>query len=65
LKKFSQAFEEDIFEILTLQQMVDRRVSAGGTAKENVIKAIDEAQEALRLEGIVNESHKKKKKTPK
>ena len=64
LKKFSQAFEEDIFEILTLQQMVDRRVSAGGTAKENVVKAINEAQEALRLEGIVNESHEKKKKTP-
>jgi argininosuccinate lyase len=64
LKKFSKAFEEDIFEILTLQQMVSRRVSAGGTAKENVLKAINEAQEALKLEVAENRSYKRKKKTP-
>ena len=64
LKKFSKAFEEDIFEILTLQQMVNRRVSAGGTAKENVVKAINEAHEALKLEVVESESHKGKKKAP-
>jgi hypothetical protein len=43
--------------------MVSRRVSAGGTAKENVLKAINEAQEALELEVAENKSHKRKKKT--
>ncbi len=65
LKKFSQAFEDDVFEILTLEQMVDRRVSAGGTAKENVAKAISEAEKALKLEAVENESYARKKKTPK
>ena len=64
LKKFSKVFEEDIFEILTLQQMVSRRVSAGGTAKENVVKAINEAHEALKLEVVESESRKRKKKAP-
>ncbi|MBW1741026.1 MAG: argininosuccinate lyase [Deltaproteobacteria bacterium] len=64
LKKFSRAFGEDIFEILTLQQMVNRRVSGGGTAKENVVKAMNKAQEALKLEVAENESDQKKKKTP-
>ena len=63
LKKFSKAFEEDLFEILTLQQMVSRRVSPGGTAKENVVNAINEAQEALKLEVAEDKSHKRKKKT--
>lgn len=63
LKKFSKAFEEDIFEILTLQQMVSRRVSPGGTAKENVVNAINEAQEALKLEVAEDKSHKRKRKT--
>ena len=64
LKEFSKAFAEDIFEILTLQQMVNRRVSAGGTAKENVVRAINEAHEALKLEVVESESHKRKKKAP-
>lgn len=54
LKGFSKLFEEDIFDVLTLEQMVNRRVSAGGTAKENVVKAIDKAQEALELESAEN-----------
>ncbi len=64
LKKFSQAFEEDVFETLTIEQMINRRVSAGGTAKKNVVKAIKAAQEALKLEPAENESDKKKKKSP-
>jgi argininosuccinate lyase len=50
LKAFSKVFEEDVFDVLTLEQMINRRVSPGGTAKENVVKAIDEAQEVLNLE---------------
>jgi len=50
LKEFSKVFEEDVFNVLTLEQMINRRVSAGGTARENVIKAIDEAQEVLNVE---------------
>jgi argininosuccinate lyase len=50
LKEFSKMFEEDVFNVLTLEQMINRRVSPGGTAKENVISAIDEAQEVLNLE---------------
>jgi len=65
LKKFSKAFEEDIFEILTLQQMVSRRVSAGGTAKENVVNAIDKALEALKLEEAENRPLKRNKKKQK
>jgi argininosuccinate lyase len=47
LKKFSQAFEEDVFEILTIEQVINRRVSAGGTAKKNVVAAIKEAKKTL------------------
>ena len=50
LKKFSRVFEEDIFNVLTLQNMINRRRSAGGTAMENVVRAINEAREALKLE---------------
>ena len=59
LKKFSKAFEKDIFEILTLHNMINRRLSAGGTAKKNVLSAIKEAQEALKLEVAENKSKKK------
>jgi argininosuccinate lyase len=62
LKKFSQAFEEDVFDILTVEQMINRRVSGGGTAKENVTRAIKEAHETLKLEVAENGSDKKKKK---
>lgn len=61
LKGFSQAFEEDVFEILTLEQMIGRRVSAGGTARVNVEDAIKEAREALELEAAENESYRERK----
>jgi argininosuccinate lyase len=64
LKKFSQAFEEDVFEILTIEQVINRRASSGGTAKKNVVKAIKAAQEGLKLEPAEYESDKQKKKTP-
>jgi argininosuccinate lyase len=62
LKGFSQAFEEDVFEILTLEQMIGRRVSAGGTARVNVEDAIKEAREALELEAAENESYRERKR---
>ena len=55
LKKFSKTFEKDVFEVLALEQMINRRLSAGGTARENVIKAINEAQDELRLEAADEE----------
>jgi argininosuccinate lyase len=50
LEKFSKLFSEDIFELLTPQQMVNRRLSAGGTATENVVRAIQKAKEVTARE---------------
>jgi argininosuccinate lyase len=47
LQSFSSHIEEDIFEILTLEQMINRRRSQGGTALENVRAAIKTAEEEL------------------
>jgi argininosuccinate lyase len=47
LKGFSKAIEDDVFEILTVQQMVDRRRSGGGTATDNVKRAISHAKHRL------------------
>jgi argininosuccinate lyase len=40
LQKFSGLISEDVFEALTPEKMIDRRKSFGGTAVENVKKAI-------------------------
>jgi len=61
LKKFSQAFDEDIFELLTIEQMINRRTSLGGTAKKNVKKAIKKAEETLKLEVAEHEPDKQEK----
>lgn len=47
LKKFSSLIKEDIFDRLTLEFMVNRRVSSGGTALENVVSAIKKARANL------------------
>jgi argininosuccinate lyase len=47
LKQFSTLIKPDIFEHLTLEHMIDRRQSAGGTATANVRAAIDAARRAL------------------
>jgi argininosuccinate lyase len=47
LQGFSNLIEEDIFEHLTLEHMVGRRLSAGGTAKVQVAEAIQQAKERL------------------
>jgi argininosuccinate lyase len=47
LKPFAPQIKADIFDHLTLEAMIDRRASLGGTAMENVIKAIAAAGKAL------------------
>ncbi len=47
LEKFSILFAEDIFELLKPEQMVNRRLSAGGTARQNVVRAIQKAKKAI------------------
>ncbi len=47
LKTFSPLVKADIFDHLTLKVMIDRRQSPGGTATENVARAIAEARKAL------------------
>jgi argininosuccinate lyase len=47
LTSFSPLIDADIFDHLTLAHMIDRRQSPGGTATENVTRALDEARNAL------------------
>jgi len=47
LKSFSSLIEEDVFDMLKIQQMIDRRTSFGGTATENVLAAVKEARKHL------------------
>jgi argininosuccinate lyase len=47
LQAFSGDIEADIFEHLTLEHMISRRLSAGGTAKANVAAAIEAAKKRL------------------
>jgi len=47
MQSFSPLIEADIYDYLTLEQMIDRRVSAGGTARSNVLSAIEQAQHNL------------------
>lgn len=47
LKPFSRLIQADLFDHLTLESMVDRRKSTGGTATENVARAVADARKAL------------------
>jgi len=47
LKSFSALIQEDVFEILSTEAMIDRRRSAGGTSTENVRAAIAAARAVL------------------
>jgi len=51
LKLISPLFEKDIFDFLTIEQMINRRISSGGTAARNVKNAIEKAR--LRLDEFV------------
>jgi argininosuccinate lyase len=50
LKPFSSLFDKDIFDVLTTEEMINRRKSFGGTATENVLAAIKEAEKELNEE---------------
>jgi argininosuccinate lyase len=50
LKNFASQIEENIFDHLTLEHMISRRQSAGGTATGNVQTAIRSAKKQLELE---------------
>nr|HID59334.1 argininosuccinate lyase [Desulfobacterales bacterium] len=52
LNGFSELFTEDVFEYLTPEQMVNRRLSKGGTARTNVIRAIEAAENDLGIEEL-------------
>ncbi len=47
LKPFSSLFDKDIFDVLTTEEMINRRKSFGGTATVNVLAAIKEAEKEL------------------
>jgi argininosuccinate lyase len=51
MKSFSSLIAEDIFGILTPEEMINRRTSFGGTAQENVKAAIQTARQRL-LEAV-------------
>jgi argininosuccinate lyase len=48
LQQFAAQIEEDIFDYLATQQMIDRRTSIGGTATEAVNAAIKTAEQKLK-----------------
>jgi argininosuccinate lyase len=50
LKPFSALIQDDLFDHLTLEHMIDRRQSRGGTASRNVAAAIADARAALAAE---------------
>ncbi|NOY68686.1 MAG: argininosuccinate lyase [Deltaproteobacteria bacterium] len=60
LRAFSPLIKDDIFDALSLDTVISRRRSYGGTARQNVIAAISRAKEALEA---VNGSEICKEKT--
>ncbi|ACL02119.1 argininosuccinate lyase [Desulfatibacillum aliphaticivorans] len=50
LRKFSDKLEKDLYEALTVEHVVERRRTIGGTASVNVIAAIGRAQTQLQAE---------------
>ena len=47
LKMFSNLFEEDVFDHITLEGSISSRKSYGGTAKENVLRMIQECKREI------------------
>lgn len=50
MQQFSQMVEEDLYPFLTVESMIDRRISIAGTATVNVKQAIFAAKEVLAQE---------------
>jgi len=51
LQTFDKHIEQDIFKVLSLEQMIDRRLAPGGTATATVRSAITAAEAQLAQEG--------------
>ncbi|MCT8345245.1 MULTISPECIES: argininosuccinate lyase [Photorhabdus] len=49
LQKFSSAITEDVYDILSLQSCLDKRLAKGGVSQKQVMKAIAEAKQRLKL----------------
>jgi argininosuccinate lyase len=47
LRGFSGLIRKDVYQWLSVEQVVDRRISAGGTGKEAVLAAIAAAEAEL------------------
>jgi len=47
LRTFDKHIDEDVFDVLSLEQMIDRRQAIGGTATKTVQSAIAEAEKQL------------------
>jgi len=50
LKSFSSLIDKDVLEIISVDQMINRRIAYGGTARINVMAAIKMAERKLRKE---------------
>ena len=48
-KEFSELIEDDVYEFITIDKTVSRRISYGGTGFENVKKAVKNAASELGL----------------
>jgi len=48
LKTFSSLIDGDVFSIIAIDQMIERRTSFGGTAKQNVMEQIAKADNLIR-----------------
>ena len=53
LKPFSKLIANDIYKALEPKTVVDRRISAGGTAAKNVKKAVAAAEKRLQKDGVI------------
>ena len=49
MRSFSDLIEDEIFDFISLDQMISRRISYGGTGYENVAAAVDAAKKELNL----------------
>ena len=47
LQSFSELIKEDVFDFLSVEQMIARRITYGGTGHDNVRQAIEKAEKAL------------------
>ncbi len=56
LQSFSSQIQEEIFSHLALDHMISRRLSDGGTARENVRAAIQQAREKLAEKAAVQDA---------